>query len=215
MTNNICTLCLSEKIETFFSFRNRNFYKCKICNLVFQSLDSTCSSDDEKNRYLDHNNSELSAGYKEFLYNIINPIKKFLSVDKVGLDFGSGPYPMMSKLLSQESYIVDSYDPYFKKIDLSSKKYDFVILCEVIEHFNNPNNELLKIRELLNDNGFVFIQTSLLFEGIDFEKWYYKDDITHVSFFNDKVIDFICLQYGFKRLKSDKESIIILQLEDN
>ena len=39
-------------------------------------------------------------------------------------------------------------------------KYDVVVLSEVLEHLNyNPYKPLLKIRELLNDGGFLIVST--------------------------------------------------------
>lgn len=211
MTTDNCTLCFSSETKEFFSYKNRTFYECNHCNLIFQSSDSLCSSAEEKERYLDHNNSELSDGYKKFLYNIIDPVKKYMAPESRGLDFGSGPYPMMAKILKGESYDIDSFDPYFNEFNLSERKYNFVILCEVIEHFNRPSNELNLIKSLLKDGGFLFIQTSLFSKEIDFKNWYYKDDITHVSFFSDETISYICFKYGFERLLSNKKNVIILK----
>lgn len=211
MITSKCTLCDSKDFREFYSFRNSVFYRCNNCSLIFQSYDSLCSHSEEKERYLEHNNSILSDGYRTFLYNIINPVKQYMNIECKGLDFGSGPYPMMAELLKKESYKVDSFDPYFNDFDLSNKQYDFIILCEVIEHFNRPKKEFDYIRGLLKEDGFLFIQTSLFYDELEFSNWYYKNDMTHVSFFSDKTISYICSEYGLERIKANKKNIVILK----
>jgi 2-polyprenyl-3-methyl-5-hydroxy-6-metoxy-1,4-benzoquinol methylase len=40
-----------------------------------------------------------------------------------------------------------------------STKYDFVVSCNTLEHFHSPKQALQKMRSLLKDNGFLFIET--------------------------------------------------------
>lgn len=170
-----------------------------------------CSSESEKNRYLEHQNAELTDGYKKFLHNIIDPLASIQSNLDRGLDFGCGPYPMMSKLLSNEGFLVENYDPFFYPLVLDDKMYDFITLCEVIEHFSHPKLELNKIKKMLRLGGHLYIQTSLLHSGIDFKSWWYKDDITHVSFFSEKTIRYICQSVGFEQIEVSHKNIVILK----
>ena len=39
-----------------------------------------------------------------------------------------------------------------------NQKYDIIILSHVIEHFKEPKEILLKIKSMLNDNGFIYIE---------------------------------------------------------
>lgn len=215
MITRFCPLCDSTDVKIFEEVKKRLFNKCSKCQLVFLSKEQLCDSESEKSRYLEHNNSTLSEGYKHFLYNLIDPIKQNQMLSDKGLDFGCGPYPMMSKLLKAEGYNIDDYDPYFSdmKIDYNKDRYKFIVLCEVIEHFSNPKLELERIKTLLGDEGTLYIQTSILSEDIDFKTWWYKDDITHVSFFSEPTFKFICKHFNLKRVDSNHKNVIILKSE--
>lgn len=217
MIANSCPLCESNNVQFYEEVKSRSFNKCQNCDLVFLSKEFLCSQELEKSRYLEHNNSELSQGYKKFLYNIIHPVKNNQNLLDFGLDYGCGPYPMMSKLLKAEGYQIDDYDPYFSdfKLDFNNARYNFVILCEVIEHFSNPKLEIQRIKSLLLEGGLIYIQTSMLDESINFSTWWYKDDITHVSFFSETTISYICETFNLKRLSSSHKNVIILKSEDN
>jgi hypothetical protein len=70
-----------------------------------------------------------------------------------------------------------------------------VLGVEVIEHLPNLWEELEEIHKVLTDKGIILFTTLLTNEFIDltsaaevFKTWWYKDDPTHVSFFNDRSI---------------------------
>ena len=42
-------------------------------------------------------------------------------------------------------------------------KYDSIVLCEIIEHFQNPKDVIDKLKRHLNDNGIIIISTSVPF----------------------------------------------------
>ncbi len=53
--------------------------------------------------------------------------------------------------------------------------------------------------------------TEFLPQNTDFADWYYKNDPTHVCFYNEKSIGYICSKYNFKELYNDKHRVIILK----
>jgi len=83
-----------------------------------------------------------------------------------------------------------------------------VIACEVIEHFHYPAGEFLLLRGLLNENGKLYCRTSILYPEQDFEKWYYKDDPTHVFFYSTIKAEKIRDQFGFRRVDINGNLII-------
>lgn len=205
-----CPLCHDDKV---FSYQNikRRYLKCSYCHLIFVHPEDLISLEDEKKRYEVHENDVLSQGYKDFLYNIIDPVKRDVTSHMTGLDYGSGPYPMMEKLLRKEGIYVDSYDPFFNS-NLPKAKYDFIILCEVIEHFHRPHNDLVRIKSLLKDNGLLFIQTSLTDNIEDFKSWYYKNDITHTSFFSMNTLNKLASLYNLSLIDSN-QNVFIFKLK--
>jgi hypothetical protein len=50
--------------------------------------------------------------------------------------------------------------------------------------------------------------TDLYHEDINFSKWYYKDDPTHVFFYNTHTLEWIKEHFGFSSLTIDKRLIV-------
>jgi 2-polyprenyl-3-methyl-5-hydroxy-6-metoxy-1,4-benzoquinol methylase len=141
------------------------------------------SPEKQKERYLEHNNSEENQGYVEmfegFIAAAVNPFAKKGS--RV-LDFGCGPGPVLAGLLSKYGYSVDTYDLFFDPNDkFQSQNYDVISLTEVLEHLNDPLETLRDLARRLNPQGVFAIMT--LFHPNDqetFSKWWYRKDPTHV-----------------------------------
>lgn len=157
------------------------------------------SLDAERNRYLAHNNDVHDKNYQEFVSPLVNSIRSHFSTDALGLDFGAGTGPVSTKLLEDNGYMVKKYDPFFwKEIGLLKNTYDYILACEVIEHFRLPKVEFALLRSLLKKGGIIFCMSSIYSESIDFENWYYKNDPTHVFFYHKKSIEWILESFHFK-----------------
>lgn len=50
---------------------------------------------------------------------------------------------------------------------LSSGKYDYIVMCEVLEHLDDPKSVMVIIRNLLNESGYFFITTCANCPAID------------------------------------------------
>ena len=203
-----CPLCLCDQIQLFEQDKFRSYLRCSSCSLVFVPRPEMISVDEERNRYDSHNNSEEDPHYQSYLAGIVESIVPFLPESSVGLDFGCGRTQLLEKLLKQRGYATDSLDIFFHpRADLLEKKFDFIILSEVIEHLRNPNEELHKLRSLLNPAGIIFIKTKLLPVTKEaFSNWFYKRDSTHVQFFCEetfKLMEKLFKLEGAKQIGKD------------
>jgi SAM-dependent methyltransferase len=197
--DNLCPLC-KNKGELFFQSRTKKiiFYRCNNCLGLFLSKELILSNEDEFKRYKKHNNDINDIKYQNF----VNPILDFtfnnFNKENKGLDFGSGSGPVISKLLMDKEYNIKQYDPYFSNNPkLLDKKYDYIICCEVIEHFNNPYKEFKLLKELLNPKGMIICMTNIYNEEIVFKDWNYKNDKTHIFIYQKETLNFIKEKYGF------------------
>lgn len=198
MTN--CILC-SGNTEKFFTGQHGDYYKCQTCCSVILDPEDYVSFEEEKERYLEHNNDVNDPGYQEFVSPIVKSILKNHKQEDTGLDYGAGTGPVISKLLKDRGYKIIPYDPFFIKEDVFDKKYDYIVCSEVIEHFHNPFSEFRKLKELLKNNGILYCMTYLYEENIDFKFWKYKDDQTHVIFYHKKTIQWIKETMGFSKVE--------------
>ena len=126
-----------------------------------------------------------------------------------GLDYGAGTGPVVSVMLQEKGYQIAQYDPFFyNNQGLLTNKYDYIVACEVIEHFHHPYKEFKLLKSLLEETGELFCVTNLYNPGIDFGSWYYKNDITHVFIYQKDTLDWIKDNIGFSQVKINNRLII-------
>ena len=129
----------------------------------------------------------------------MNPILDRISVGACGLDFGSGPGPTLSKMFESRGFQTDIYDVYYAPNEgVFQKTYDFITICEVVEHFHKPQMELDRLFGLLKPNGLMAIKTQFLPPKDEFPTWYYKREPTHVCFFSEQTFKFLTNKWKSK-----------------
>ena len=193
----VCPLC-AGKGTVFYQYKEKLFHQCNHCKGIFMDPQMIPGKTAEKKRYEEHNNDTEDKGYQNFVSPITNAILKDFEPGHIGLDFGAGTAPVISKVLADQNYQIKQYDPYFHYFpELLKKKYDYIACCEVIEHFNNPYREFGKLKNLLLPGGKLYCMTDLYNESIDFHKWYYKNDQTHVFIYHENTIEWIKKEFNF------------------
>lgn len=114
------------------------------------------------------------------------------------LDFGSGTGFLVSYLAHRFGWITVGYDPYcgpafgqgkvFTEWEAIVQRgpYDLIVASEVFEHFTNPREDLIRIRDVLaKDAAFVYVTTGLYIPGVTDSNWSYLAPQSghHVSFY--------------------------------
>lgn len=194
-----CPLCNGS--SNLYFQKTKPYYLCSVCNGLFLDRSYLPDKDEELSRYKEHNNDVNDPRYQKFVSPITSNVLQDFTPNHKGLDFGSGSGPVISKVLTENGFSVRQYDPYFANYPaLLCEKYDYIICCEVIEHFYKPNKEFILIKNLLNPGGKLYCMTDLFSEEINFEKWYYKDDPTHVFFYHHKTLLWIKEMFGFSEV---------------
>lgn len=206
-----CVLCGSHT-SFFKNWRGKEYLKCQGCNSLMLNFKDYISKKEEKKRYEEHNNDVNDKRYQKFVYPIVFEVLKDYNEDDTGLDFGAGTGPVISKMLRDKDYNIKIYDPFFANHpDLLEGKYDYIVCCEVIEHFHNPKREFNLMKSMLKPGGTIYLKTSLYNEDIDFISWNYKDDKTHVFFYHKKALEWIKMNIGFSFLEI-REDLIKLKM---
>lgn len=206
-----CILCGSNT-ASFKNWRNLEYLKCRGCSSVLLNPKNYVNAKEEKERYQEHNNDVNDKRYQKFVYPIVKEILFDYKEEDIGLDFGAGTGPVISKLLKDKGYNIKIYDPFFANYpDLLEDKYDYIACCEVMEHFHNPRAEFHLMKSMLNLGGTIYLKTSLYDEDIDFIKWNYKDDQTHVFFYHRDALEWIKTNIGFSSMEI-KENLIKLKI---
>ncbi|MFA7256824.1 MAG: class I SAM-dependent methyltransferase [Kiritimatiellales bacterium] len=216
-----CPLCESTATEPFYRDRKREFFQCLECDLVFVPPQFQLSPEEEKARYDFHSHSLADSGYRNFLNRLFQPLvapkpcegglEIKLSPGAHGLDFGCGREPTLSVLFEEAGFPCVNYDLHYFNDPLALEtQYDFLTCSETIEHFRNPRAEFERLLSLVKPGGWIGIMTQLRDDAPPFEKWFYKDDATHLCFFSRKSFQWLEKRYGLK-LEFHPDGVMLFQ----
>ena len=205
-----CRLCGSES-PVFYREKKMVFHKCPECKGIFLSGDYLPDREKERNRYLKHRNDPKEGGYRKFLEPLTSRVTKEYLPASEGLDFGAGPGGAVSEILKEKGYLLKLYDPFFFDFpSLLENQYDFIICCETSEHFHHPSWEFMLLRKMLRPGGRLFCMTELYDPvSIDFKRWHYKNDFTHVFLYQKETFFWIREKFFFSRVEIDNRIIIL------
>jgi SAM-dependent methyltransferase len=204
-----CPLCCNTHIKAYCKHDGVQFLSCPSCELVFKDLSHLPSLEKEKERYLLHENDVEDKNYQRFVAPIVSSILDSHPKKARGLDFGAGSGPVIAKLLRDKNYSINLYDPFFyPDTTVLASTYDFIVCCEVMEHFHNPSQEFELLQKLLLPGGKLYCMTELLPKQEFFEAWYYKNDPTHVIFYSEKNLNWIKNHIGFTDITIDGRLIL-------
>lgn len=194
MKKKVCALCESQtKLIQHPKWGKYHF--CSNCELISKDEKHILSAEEEHAQYNLHNNSIDDPGYVAFFYRFLeNAVFPFVSGGKKGLDFGSGPSPVLAELLERNHHHqMDIYDRYYapKKV-YESNQYDLITSTEVVEHLKNPLPYFKLFSDLLKENSILAVMT--LFHPNDeelFWNWHYTRDPTHITFYTPRTMEYI------------------------
>ncbi len=206
-----CRLCGSTDTDRLDL--DRVYHHCRQCDFIFTDETHLISKEEEKKRYLQHNNTLANTGYvamfEAFITHALEPA--FSRVQTV-LDFGCGPNPVFAQIMKNHGKSVDVYDPFFFPSDeYLSRRYDLITLTEVIEHIRYPLDALKMLISRLSDSGMLAVMTKFHSGVTDFDAWWYRKDNTHISFFSQKTVQRLAKELDRVVVQTDNSSFFCLQ----
>ena len=210
----LCKICSSQTERLWDKKKDIMYHRCVSCGFIFLDESAIVDRVLEKKHYEKHNNSFKCIGYvkmfDEFIFKSISPL---LSTLKTVLDFGCGHTPVLAELLKRKGLEVDYYDFYFFPNEMyKNKQYDLITSTEVFEHLKEPKEVLKTLVNSLNDNGYIILMTQFPpSDDEEFLKWWYRRDITHISFFTPKSFEIMAEEMGLNILKIIDKNIVVFQ----
>ena len=205
-----CPLCESRTPRLFHQDKCRDYLRCQNCQLIFVPSQQHISRNDELTEYRLHQNDPNDPGYRKFLSRLSTPLQQRLEPACHGLDFGSGPGPTLSHLLSELGHHMALYDPFFAPDSgVLDTTYDFITASEVVEHLRQPRQELTRLWSLLQPGGWLGIMTKLALDAEAFSQWHYKNDRTHILFFSKATFKWLAAHWQARLIFVDKDVILL------
>ncbi len=208
-----CVIC-GNKTKTIYDPQIIVDYDvCEHCGFIYKQQKHHLPHREEEKRYLRHDNSFENKAYVNMFRDMIEEFVEYLYIKGKVLDFGSGPTPVLKKLLEDMKYDVYDYDFFYNpNQEYKENKYQLIISNEVVEHFSDPMKELRHLVDLLEDGGYLLIST--YFRKMNDEQflvWWYRRDITHVSFYNMKTFEYLAKELGLEIVKHNNKNTILLK----
>jgi len=136
-----CPLCStpSQLYHTHTERDDQQYFRCPECQSIAMHPRHYLTREEEKARYLTHNNDVNDPGYQKFVRPVIQAVTTRTQTNHHGLDYGAGTGPVITKLLREKGYSMTTYDPIFiPNSEALNATYDFIVCCEVAEHFHDP-----------------------------------------------------------------------------
>ncbi|MBN2300171.1 MAG: class I SAM-dependent methyltransferase [Acholeplasmataceae bacterium] len=209
-----CKICGKDTKSYSHPKTNEIFHECKYCEFIFKDESHYISNDQELKIYDAHHNDDHNLGYVNFLMNFIDAaVLPYIKKGRV-LDFGSGPTPLLSKLIKKSGqFDVDIYDLYYAKQKIyENQEYDLITSTEVIEHLKYPMQTFKLFFQLLKPDGILSMMT--LFHPHnqnEFFEWFYIRDKSHVSFYTQNTMRYIAKQIGFEFIYSNDYRYVVFK----
>lgn len=210
-----CKICGFETRTITVTKGCITYHYCDQCEFISKDLSCHVSEELELSIYDRHTNSIEDETYVAYFRNFINKaILKYSSNGKTGLDFGSGPVPVLAELLKRDyGYEMDIYDKFYApEKNYEGKTYDLVTSTEVVEHLDDPIEYFKLFKSLLKRDGILAIMTQ--FHPKDeaiFSGWHYRRDDSHISFYTPKTIKWIAEMVGLEVVFMDHHKNITLR----
>jgi len=216
---NKCLVCQSEKLNPLSGFEKHHLTKCASCGFVFckpiptQDELNAVYEGYGRNDYL----SDLTIQAYERVLDSLEPYRKTNKLIDVGC--GIGYFLEVAKKRGWEVYgtefteeavgICEGKGASMKLGVLNPDNYDpesFDVVCsfEVIEHINNPKQELGNFHKLLRKGGVVYCTTpnfdavERYMLGADWNILGYPE---HLSYYSPKTLKRVFKESGFSAKK--------------
>lgn len=189
-----CLLC-GGAAARWYAEPDREYWRCSTCALVFISPEQRPDFDAEVQRYRLHQNRGEDPGYRGFLSRLAQPMIQSVPDGASGLDYGSGPTPVLAELMTKSGRPTVSYDPVFApQVSFLATRYDFVTCSEVVEHAHDPRALFETLGQLTHKGGTIGVMTRW-YDGHDFATWSYRRDPTHVCFYSERTMGWVASHF--------------------
>lgn len=186
---NSCKLCSSKKINKKFNIKDRSYYKCKNCGIVFHNkipVDLNGIYNSELYYVKERQPTEEHFGYNDYIYyrpyleehfeNIIIELEKYSKKGRL-LDIGCalGFFINVAKRRGYEvtgidiskfaveyaksNYNLNVFCGELKDFNFEPDYFDVVVLNDFLEHIINPQVLIKEVYRILKKRGVIVINT--------------------------------------------------------
>jgi len=242
MERKLCLVCGSSKFRLVIRREFPRHNICKNCGFVYMSpvynqkkIESLYESEyweDRENETVKINSSVPQSKLRE--KELFYWLKEYIKPDSHILEVGCGPgilLKYMRERLKANYYGLEPsgtavelvrrdhmtcYQSTLEKFDSEPNVYDIIIASHVLEHFQNPDAAIEKIKYILKPNGLLLLEVPNILQPNPkkhLKNWFSKE---HLSYFSKNKLEFILVNRKFKIIKSLEQNFVrIIVQNDN
>lgn len=230
-----CFICESENIELLRNYESHGLIRCNTCSFVFmKNIPSKEELEAHYEAYPYDTDQFLSPLTIEAYEILCKKFEMYRQTNNI-LDVGCGQGWLLD-IAMQHNW--KCYGTEFSKIafrkcadkgiimaegvlntnNYAKESFDVIILSEVIEHINNPLEELNKIFSLLRKGGLLYITTPN-FNG--YLRYQLKDKYNiigypeHLGYFTRKTLNDVLKRSGFKKIKLETTGVSLSRYQSS
>ncbi len=215
-----CLICNSKRIKVLNGYEKDSLVRCQDCNFVFSQK---IPKHEELVKYYEdtYTRDDYLSPITIKRYNeVLDQFEKYKKTNKL-LDLGSGVgyFLEAAKQRGWEVYGTEFTDDAMTicknkgaimhqgpldRTNYKKEMFDIITSFEVIEHINNPKEELPIYKEILRKGGVLYFTTPN-FNSL--ERYILKGNYSaikypeHLSYYTKKTINILFRNNGFKKIK--------------
>ncbi len=225
-----CLVCKSKKLKDLVTYKDAYLTKCSECSFVFSR--KIPSSEELELHYEGYSRNDYLSPITIKRYNeLLDFFEKFRNTGKL-LDVGCGIGYFLeeAKKRGWEVYGTEYTDAALEicenkgiitnKGELDPKNYlyesfDIITSFEVIEHINNPKEEIANFYNILRKGGLVYITTPNWNSLLRFRLKSAYNVISypeHLSYYTRRTLSRLFTKSGFKKVRVETTGISLTRL---
>lgn len=231
MKHKQCLICNSERLKILPTYSIAFLCRCQSCGFIFSQ--SIPTPEELENHYKGYGRNDylspITIKRYEELLDTMEPFRKTNKLLDVGC--GIGYFLEVAKKRGWEVYGTEYTDEAIRiceekgltmnKGKLNPENYDLgqfdiITSFEVIEHINNPNEELNNFHQLLRSGGLVYVTTPNFNSLLRYRLKAAYNVITypeHLSYYTPRTLKKLFRKNGFTSLKVVTTGISLTRLK--
>ena len=228
--HNKCILCNSNSLSDLVGYEKAYLCKCSSCGFVFSKKIPSSEELDKfyKNYGVNNYLSPLTIKRYNELLDRLEPFRKTNRILDVGCGIGyflgeakKRGWEVYGTELSEESAKICSdkgisvQQVKIKEAQFGTEMFDVITSFEVIEHINNPQEELSVFKSILRKGGLVYITTPNFNSLLRYRLGSSYNIITypeHLSYYTTRTLKKVFAISGFKTFKIETTGISLTRL---
>lgn len=187
-----CPLCYSRDLTLFAEVNGRTYWRCAECMLTSIAPNFLLDEEDERTSYLAQPRDPANPADRASLAPLLESLALCVPAGGHGLDYGSGPVPVVQIVLQEHGYTVANYDIFFAyHPQVYHDTYDFITCVHTIEHIYNPASDFARFDWLLKPGAYLAILTEVLTDDSVFADWPFLDHPARVCFYRPETFEWL------------------------